>query len=377
MSKGSRSEGVVVELDQSCFYPSSGGQPNDLGWIEKLPVVDVVEDKGRLLHLLQQDTLRIGQSVEGRIDWQRRFDHMQQHTGQHILSQAFHQILKAQTVSFHLGDEISTIDLNCEEILPEEIYQVEDLANQVIFENRVVQVHSVDEEGQSQFPLRKPSARQGEIRIVEINKFDWSACGGTHCQRTGEVGLLKIRRWDRVKKKARAEFYCGWRALRDYRWKNRALYQLSRLYSSADRDTVEAARRQLERQREFHDDLSRTEEALLHSEARCLVQKMLKIKGIHVICETLEEDQREKAGQLVRKIVADEPNRVVLLAVRGKKPALFFSCSSDLPYDMAEWIRLAAPFIDGRGGGHPQSAQAGGTREAGLEEALRKTLERL
>ena len=123
---------VAVELDQSCFYPSAGGQPNDLGWIDQIPVLDVEEKEDRILHYLEENRFKVGQSVQGRIDWKRRFDHMQQHTGQHILSQSFLQILSSKTVSFHLGIELSTIDLTRETLTPQEIYQVEDLANQII-----------------------------------------------------------------------------------------------------------------------------------------------------------------------------------------------------------------------------------------------------
>ncbi len=368
---------VAVELDQSCFYPSVGGQPNDMGWIDQIPVLDVVEKEDRILHYLEEDQLTVGQSVQGRIDWKRRFDHMQQHTGQHILSQSFLQILNSKTVSFHLGIELSTIDLTQETLTPQEIYQVEDLANQIIFDNRPIKTHSTESDQQSQFPLRKHSERQGQIRIVEIADFDWSPCGGTHCLRTGEVGLIKIRRWERAKKRARVEFYCGWRALQDYRWKNRAIYRLSRLYSSTDREVVETAQRQLEREGEHRKRLSQSQQALLELETRQLLQRTEERKGVQVICQILHQDQAERAPELARSISQTGSNRVVLLGVRGDKPGLFFSCSRDLSYDMAAWISAAAPFIEGQGGCQPFQAQAGGAEEAGLERALREALKLL
>ena len=368
---------VAVELDQSCFYPSTGGQPNDLGWIDQIPVLDVEEKEDRILHYLEENRFKVGQSVQGRIDWKRRFDHMQQHTGQHILSQSFLQILSSKTVSFHLGIELSTIDLTRETLTPQEIYQVEDLANQIIFENRPIKTHVRESDQQSEFPLRKHSKRQGQIRIIEIADFDWTPCGGTHCLRTGEAGLIKLRRWERAKKQARVEFYCGWRALQDYRWKNRAIYRLSRLYSSADRDVVETARQQLEREGEHRKRLSHSQQALLELESHQLLQNIEERKGVQVISQILHQDQAERASELARSLSQTGSNRVVLLGVQGDRPGLFFSCSRDLSYNMAAWISAAAPLIEGQGGGQPSQAQAGGKLEAGLERALQAALKML
>ena len=369
-------ERIALQLNQTCFYPTSGGQPNDLGHIEESAVVDVREKANQVLHLVEQDHFEIGQTVNASIDWGRRFNHMQQHTGQHILSQAFVQCLDAQTDSFHLGDQISSIDLDRQNLEPEDIYRVEDLANGIIFENHLVSIHFSESEDVTQFSLRKPSQHGGPLRIVEISDFDLSACGGTHCQRTGEVGLVKIRRWERVNRQARVEFYCGWRALRDYRWKNRAVYRLSRLYSSSEREVVEAAQGHLERAQGSRKQLDQLENFLLKAESRVLLKSIKHIKGIEVICEILLEDQRERGRELARRIVQN-PQRVALLAVSGEKPTLFFACSDDLQYDMTQLIRLCAASIDGRGGGRRTQAQAGGTRSDGLQQALQTALEQL
>ena len=367
----------AVELDRSCFYPASGGQPSDRGLLEGLPVVGMADAGGRLLHLLEQGGLAEGQAVEGRLDWERRFDHMQQHTGQHILSQAFVQVLDWDTVSFHLGRELCTIDLTGDALTPELIYQVEDAANRIIVECRPVRVHLVDAGRQSEFPLRKPSGRKGTLRIVEISDFDFSACGGTHCRSAGEVGLIKIRRWERAKKRVRVEFYCGWRALRDYRWKNRAVYRLSRLYSRPDREVVEAAMEHLEREAGLRKKLAEVQDRYLDSEAARLLDGAAEVQGIRVVRRVLTGMDMKAARELGRKLVQEGNKRLALLGLEGESPALVFARSEDLPWHMGNWIRKATPLIAGRGGGSPRHAQARGSRPEGLAEALDDAMKRI
>ncbi len=374
-SKRSDSEGAVVQLDQTCFYPTSGGQPCDRGQLAGIEVLSVEEETGAVLHSLKEDRVEVGQVVEGEIDWSLRFDHMQQHTGQHLLSQAFIKVLEAETVSFHLGRESSTIDLAREELTPEDIYRVEDLTNRVIFESRPIQVHFVDSQEQHGLPLRKLSQREGMIRVIEISDFDFSPCGGTHCRSTGEVGLIKIRKWERAKKRARVEFYCGWRALQDYRWKNRAIYRLSRLYSRMDRELVEAAQEHLAREESQRKMISALQDSLLSYEAEELLGSSRTRNGVQVVCEVLQERDPAAVQDLVRRIIQGGEKRIALLGLKSDSPFLCFGCSSDLSYNMGEWIREAAPLIDGRGGGNPNQAQAKGSRPEGLSDALGRALE--
>jgi alanyl-tRNA synthetase len=366
---------TAIELDQTCFYPTSGGQPNDLGVLNGLSVIDVVEDEDKILHVLETEALEVGMTVGGHIEWPRRFDHMQQHTGQHILSQAFLQILEAQTTSFHLGSDVSSIDIAREELTPEEIYRVEDLCNQVIFENRPINIHFVESQEQGFLLLRKPSTRSGVLRVIEITGFDHSPCGGTHCRSTAEVGLIKIRKWERMRKQARVEFYCGWRALRDYRWKNRVLYQLSRLYRAADTEIITAAEQHLNNEEAQRKIIAQLQDTLLTAEATQLLQESQEREGIQVICKMLGERDLSMVKELAKKIVHGGPKRLVFFGVQDKQASLLFTRSPDLPHDMREFIQVAVPFIEGRGGGNPQQAQAGGKKAEGLEEALNRVLE--
>jgi alanyl-tRNA synthetase len=182
--------GFKIVLDRTLFYPTSGGQLCDHGFLNGIRVIDVIEEEGEIVHIIDGDIG--GEEIIGEIDWERRFDNMQQHTGQHILSQAFFKVLRAETLSSSLGEEISVIEIDLNKIDWDEVEKVENLANKIVHENREVFTHILKGEEWKKFPLRKPPLKEEEIRIVEIKDFDFSACGGTHLSRTGEVGLIKI-----------------------------------------------------------------------------------------------------------------------------------------------------------------------------------------
>ena len=242
------SEGEQVVLDKTAFYPTGGGQPNDTGRLNEARVVDVYEDEaGTIFHLVKEPgQLQVGESVTGRIDRARRLDHMQQHSGQHILSQAFVQACNAQTRSFHLGAQTSTIDIELYSPTDDHMRAAEEVANQVIFDDRLMRVHMVNEEEAMRLPLRKEVAVRGDIRVIEIEDFDWSPCGGTHAARTGQIGLIAIKSYERAKKMTRVEFVCGRRALDEYRQASSIASAVARLFS-ADRDAApELASRAIE-----------------------------------------------------------------------------------------------------------------------------------
>src|SRR5688500_8937167 len=205
-----------VVLDRTAFYPTSGGQPFDTGTLGDANVLDVFEQEdGTIGHLIDRE-LETNSRVRGHVDWDRRFDHMQQHTGQHLLSAAFERETGAKTVSFHLGTQASTIDLD-KELPAEQIARVEDVVNKVLWEDREICVKFVTAHEAAKLPLRKEPAREGELRIIEIKDYDLSACGGTHVRRTGAIGVIAISAFERFKGGLRVEFVCGGRALRAYR----------------------------------------------------------------------------------------------------------------------------------------------------------------
>nr|MDQ3805510.1 alanyl-tRNA editing protein [Acidobacteriota bacterium] len=189
----------VVTLDRTAFYPTGGGQPSDTGRLGAARVVECVDAEGEgVLHVVEGDAPAVGSRVRGRVDWPRRLDHVQQHTGQHILSQAFVELFGAQTRSFRMLPEASEVDVNLKDPSDELIERAVDRANEIIWDDRPVRVHRVTPDEAARLPLRKDSAREGELRVVEIEGFDFSPCGGTHARSTGEVGCVVARQWERA-----------------------------------------------------------------------------------------------------------------------------------------------------------------------------------
>ena len=210
-----------VYLDAAAFYPTSGGQPHDLGAINGLPVVDVIDEGERIAHLVDGEILP--GAARGDIDWSRRFDHMQQHTGQHLLSASIAALFRIPTLSFHLGVDGATIDIQTPSLTSQQVAVIEKRANEIVFENRAVSVSYC--EATEEIGLRKASERSGTLRVVTIEDFDVSACGGTHVRSTAEIGPIWIRKLDRMRGNVRVEFVCGLRAIASMRAANESLGQ--------------------------------------------------------------------------------------------------------------------------------------------------------
>ena len=366
---------LAVVLDETAFYPTSGGQTYDIGIIQDVPVVEVVEDNDEIIHILKEELKEeINSEVVGKIDWERRFDHMQQHLGQHILSGALMEIYAAETVSFHLGEKVCTLDIAKEKITEEEVKKTEECANEIIFNNRPVKCYFVEgEEELKGLNLRKMPDRKGKIRIIEVEDFDLSACGGTHCRATGEVGLIKITKWERRGEKIRLEFICGWRAWEDYFRKNELIKNISNKLTIKDSELEEAIDRMLKEQKEIRKELKEFKEKLQDYKARNLINESSPIDdGIKIINKVFEEKNFQEVMGLVKRIINLDDNVVVLAGIKSKEEGakILFACSRVLNYDMNRLIKEAGKFIEGRGGGTPNFAQAGGKKAEGIYEAL-------
>ncbi|MHB1416026.1 MAG: alanyl-tRNA editing protein [Chloroflexota bacterium] len=362
---------VGLVLEETLFYPTSGGQPHDTGILGGQPVLDVFEDGEAIVHAVPQDVT--GDVVEGVIDWERRFDHMQQHTGQHILSQAFVETANAETVSFHLSETTATIDVAATDLTAEQLAAVEDQANRVIFENRPIISAFVAPERLAELPLRKPPTVTENIRIVEVEQFDWSPCGGTHCRAAGEVGLIKIRRTERRGADTRAEFVCGWRALRDYRWKNEHINNLANALSVRDSDAVDGALRWLEEAKAREKEVQALREELLGHEAASLRQAAPRRGGVAVVSQIFENRAVDEVKHLAQKITTEEKT-IALLAVTGQKGQMLFARSADVNCDMGATLRTVMSVVGGRGGGTATLAQGGVPDPARVPEALAQAL---
>ena len=315
--------GVRVYLDRTAFYPESGGQPSDRGTLGGLPVLDIVDEGDEVAHILTLKPLE--EVVKGNIDWKRRFDHMQQHTGQHILSAAFEHTGGYKTVSFHLGTESATIDLDSDRVGPQQIEEAEKLANSVVFEHRPVRISFRTAADAQQLDLRKPTFREGDIRLVEVAGFDLSACGGTHVNGTGGVGIISIRKVERTKGLTRVEFVCGRRALRRARQDYAILSEAAQLLSTGMENVPEMVAKQAQDLREAGKSLQTLAENLAELEAAQLWSQAPEKGGVRVVQCVLASTEGKKA-KLIAHAVAKQAGAIALVGVkRDARRAVFFS----------------------------------------------------
>ncbi len=370
-----RLEGApAVVLDRTAFYPEGGGQPADRGTLDGVPVVNVQVIDGRVFHVLAGE-LRADR-VRGAVDWARRWDHMQQHTGQHILSQACIAVAEAETVAFHLGEEASTIDLNRTGLSEATLSAVEQAANRVVWENRPVRARFVTSEELSALPLRRPPQVHKPVRIVEIEGFDWSACGGTHVRATGEVGLIKITRVERRGGETRVTFLCGGRALADYARKHALVQRLVSRLTCAEHEIERAVERLEVEEQAARRALRAAEETLAGYEAMALLREALPVGGVRVATR-LYSDRSAEWVRAVAQALRDQPGTVALLACGGERPQLIFTRGPEVPVDVSALLRVACQVSGGRGGGRADWAQGGGGAAERLEEALAAAVEAL
>jgi alanyl-tRNA synthetase len=312
------------------------------------------------------------------VDWERRQDHIQQHTGQHILSQAFVALYRAETRSFRMMDEASEIDLALDDPTDERIEKAMELANSIIWEDRPVQIRLVTPQEAARLPLRKDSAREGELRIIEIEDFDLSPCGGTHARRTGEVGLIAARSWERAKSLVRIEFVAGRRALADYARANRTARRVAALFSVGRDEALASVARLLEENKQMARRIRTLEEAAARVEGDELVrQANAREDGIRIIAHTFDGRDAEALKHLALAVIA-HPQTVALLGSRdGETARLVFARATDAPGDMNALMRQACSMLDGRGGGRPDMAQGGGHHIQKLEDAIKAALHAL
>jgi alanyl-tRNA synthetase len=365
---------TAVVLDRTAFYPTGGGQPSDTGTLNGARVVECIDDGERgVLHVVQGLAPARDAIVSGRIDWLRRLDHMQQHTGQHILSQAFINLFNAPTRSFRVLETTCEIDVDLNNPSTETIERAVELANNVVWEDRAITIHNVSREEAASMSLRKEPVRDGELRLIEIEGFDLTPCGGTHAYRTGEVGMIAMRSWERAKGLTRIEFVAGVRALADYRRANRAAREVAALFSTGRDDAAQNAAHLVEENKELHRQVRALEEVAAGVEAERLLASALVLNdGTRVVSQNFESRDIDFLKKLAHALIAN-PRTIALLASRDKETArVIFARSADAPGDMNALMREACVLLDGRGGGRPDMAQGGGKNVNKLDEALER-----
>lgn len=347
----------AVVLDRTAFYPTSGGQPFDLGQLAGVDVLDVIDHEGDVAHVLASP-LSEGLHVHGAIDWARRFDHMQQHTGQHILSAAFDRLCGNRTTGFHMGTEASSIDLAAE-VSPAVIEQGIDAANVVVWEDRPVMVRFAEAEDAGRMGLRKASDRQGELRLVDIEHFDLSACGGTHVAHTGAVGVIAALGSERFRGGTRLSFACGGRALRAYRTSRDAVNGSVRALSVLPADLPAAVARAVTESKELRKTIQRLQASLAAHEGARLASGAPTLGHIRIVAEVL--DGWDVNGlKAVALAAAAHDGTAVAVVSPGSPMTIVLARSRSLPIDVNRVMRALIDQFGGRGGGTPDLAQGGG-----------------
>jgi len=358
------SDGRTVYLDRTAFYPTSGGQPFDTGKIAGATVVEVVDEEERIAHLLAEP-IAPG-AVECSVDWPRRFDHMQQHSGQHLLSAVFEELFHLKTVSFHLSAESSTIDVEGGSVDARVLQETEARANQVVFENRPMAVrfeHASDVQG-----LRKPSERDGLLRIVSIEGLDRSACGGTHVRSTGEIGAVMLRKIEKIRQSTRVEFRCGMRAVRRARTDYEALAKTAQMFSAPLDDVPSAVAAQLEGVRAAEKTRRKLEMDLAGYQGReWYANAAAGADGVRRLVRRLDSGSLEEIRAIAQSFTAHP--KAVFLATLASPPSILLAASEDAAVDAGKVLKAALTECGGRGGGTARIAQ-GSVADAGRLEAV-------
>jgi alanyl-tRNA synthetase len=378
----------ALVLDRTAFYPTSGGQVFDTGWITtgadaKLRVTEVVDaEDGKVVHYLEKlgdlklgdlkpGDLKPGARVRGQIDAARRRDHMQQHSGQHVLSAAFIRLYNMPTVSFHMADDYCSIDLDTPTLTKEQIESAERLANEIILENRAVDIRFVTRDEAGKLGLRKlPPTEHDELRLIDIRDFDLTACGGTHVSQTGQIASILLRKVEKVRQGWRVEFVAGQRAVATARRDYTTLIETAALFSAHIYDVPQQARKSLDEIRSLRKQREQSQEELAAAQAAALLAETPETSGRRIVVRTLSDRDLSFLKLLAQKLTRLSPNAVALLAATSPQPSLVFAQSAGQPFDMAALLKETMTKLGGRGGGGKDIAQGGIPNADGIDAAL-------
>ncbi len=364
-----REDGLYVRLDETAFYPEGGGQPGDTGQIGEVRVLDTLIEKGEVLHKVEVSPGGIGDRVFCSLDWDRRFDHMQQHSGQHLLSATCLDLLNAPTLSFHLGEDYSTIDIERTEWTADELDAVEYEVNRRIIRGLPITSYTVSPQQAAALPLVKVPSVEGEVRIVEIQGIEYNACGGTHVASTGELGLLKLLRAEKQKGHLRLTFKTGFRALHEFAAQTKVLASLSAKLSTPKEELAERIDKWLEEDRRKQSERNALQQQLDEYAARELLEEAGQDGGVI----TRMFDQRTlKELQSLASLLTAQTALPVLLGSRSESN-LLLAHGGQADFACGTRLREILPEYGGRGGGSDRLAQA----SFGSDQELTACYERL
>jgi alanyl-tRNA synthetase len=386
-------------LDRTAFYPTSGGQIHDTGWVvpadspagpasesavndsAKFRVTEVADtEDGHVIHYLEAPVKNIqpGSRIRGKIDAGRRRDHMQQHSAQHVISAAFVRAFNMPTVSFHMADDYCSIDLDTPSLSKDQIEAAERLANEIVLENRGVNIRFVQREEAVELGLRKlPPPTRDELRLIDIDDFDLTACGGTHVDHTGQIGAIFLRKFEKVRQGYRVEFVAGLRAVTTARRDFSILSETAALFSAHIYDVALHSRKSLDEIKSLRKEREHSQDELADLQAAALLAETSETNGRKLIVHTFSERDLNFLKLLAQKLTRQFPAAIALLATTSPQPALVFAQSAGLPYDMSGMLKEVMAELGGRGGGSKDLAQGGVSKSAGVEEALAASAQRL
>ncbi|MBO1581018.1 DHHA1 domain-containing protein [Bacillus sp. XF8] len=360
---------LYVTLTETAFYPTGGGQPHDTGTLNEASVINVEEVDDEIRHFISGELHT--KEVTGKINWQRRFDHMQQHTAQHILSAAFWDHFNIPTISFHLGKETITIDLETPELSLETANKALQIANQVVFENHPIHIKWMNLEEAKQFPLRKEPTITENIRVVIIENYDYNGCGGTHPKYTSEVGPIHIIGWERNKGGIRLSFVAGWRALKLMGHHQQIIKDVSKQLNSSADDIPNKVTHLLASHKENEKTLQAMNEKLLFVEVNELLQQSKKIEAGTLIAKVFTNRSMQEIAKLSAIITEQNEHSITYFVTENEeKLQCVLACGKAITANMNTILKNALPTIEGKGGGNQKSARGGGSAVITGEEFL-------
>ncbi|PEM12582.1 alanyl-tRNA editing protein [Bacillus toyonensis] len=371
-----KEDNLYVVLNETAFYPTGGGQPYDTGTLNGTLVTNVAEVNGEIRHFIAEQLETA--EVEGKINWERRFDHMQQHAAQHILSAAFWDHFNIPTIGFHLGKETVTIDLETENLPAETIEKAVQIANNIVFENHPIRIQWMNLEEAKTLPLRKEPTLTENIRVVIIENFDYNGCGGTHPRHTGEVGLIQVLNWERNKGGIRLTFIAGWRTLKLMGQQQQIMKDVSKQLNSSETDIPAKVAQLLISQKENEKAIQTMNEKLLFAEANELLQQPAEIHAGFLISKVFTNRSMQEVAKLSAIIIEQQEHAITYFVIENDdKLQCILACGKTVTLDMNALLKDALPAIEGKGGGNKKSARGGGKAIMSGDEFLHQLISSL
>lgn len=361
-------------LDKTCFYPEGGGQPADHGFIGRAKVVDVQKKEDKIFHYTREKPEE--GKVECKVNWERRFDFMQQHTGQHILSGSLMKVGNFATVSVHLGDSFSTIEIDTDNISDKQIDQVEDLANDIINRNIPIISQWTDKEGLSKIKLRRPTKLESNIRLIQIQDFDCVACGGVHLSSTGKTGLIKYIGKEMIRGRCRLSWKIGIRAREDYRQKTKILNKLGQMFSSHQNDITSKIEKL---ERDYYEIIKQknkleTEIAAITAN-QLLEHKMVTDNNNYIITHLFKSKDNQFIKKVMEQLTKEKQLLACLINQNDKQLNWIIGHSSDFNLEIHNKIKPLLEIIEGKGGGKPPIWQGMGKNADKVDDFFTKIRE--